>query len=114
MSLAKSCTAIGRLYRDLTDGPQDERLHAAVEAEHDRARDSVLRIVEARELLDRHPSVQRTIHLRNPYVDPLSAIQVELLRQWRDPATPAAERDRLRRPLARSIAGIAAGLRNTG
>jgi phosphoenolpyruvate carboxylase len=114
MSLAKSCTAIGRLYRELTDGPDDERLFTAVEAEHDRARDAVLAIVEARELLDRHPVVQRTIRLRNPYVDPINAIQVELLQRWRDPQTSEGEREQLRRPLARSIAGVAAGLRNTG
>ena len=65
-------------------------------------------------LLDRHPSVQRTIRLRNPYVDPINAVQVELLHAWRDPALDEEGRERLRRPLARSIAGIAAGLRNTG
>jgi phosphoenolpyruvate carboxylase len=58
--------------------------------------------------------VQRTIRLRNPYVDPINAVQVELLHQWRDPALGEDGRERLRRPLARSIAGIAAGLRNTG
>jgi phosphoenolpyruvate carboxylase len=74
----------------------------------------VLAIVEAGELLDRHPVLQQTIRLRNPYVDPISAIQVELLRRWRDPGISDAERDQVGRPLARSIAGIAAGLRNTG
>ena len=70
--------------------------------------------MRAAELLDRHPAVQRTIRLRNPYVDPINAIQVELLREWRDPALDDAGREELRRPLARSIAGVAAGLRNTG
>jgi phosphoenolpyruvate carboxylase len=73
----------------------------------------VLAIVEARELLDRHPVVQRSIRLRNPYVDPMNAIQVELIRRYRDAASEA-DRDRVRRPLLRSIAGIAAALRNTG
>jgi phosphoenolpyruvate carboxylase len=44
----------------------------------------------------------------------MNAIQVELLRRYRDPATSEAERERVRRPLLRSIAGIAAALRNTG
>jgi phosphoenolpyruvate carboxylase len=52
--------------------------------------------------------VQRSIRLRNPYVDPMNAIQVELLRAWRGGDEAA------RRPLLRSIAGIAAALRNTG
>jgi phosphoenolpyruvate carboxylase len=52
--------------------------------------------------------VQRTIDLRNPYVDPMNAIQVELLRRHR------AGDESARLPLLRSIAGIAAALRNTG
>ena len=76
--------------------------------EHDRARDAVLTIVEAHELLDRHPVLQQSIRLRNPYVDPMNAIQVELLERWR------AGDERALRPLLRSIAGIAAALRNTG
>ncbi len=73
----------------------------------------MLDIVEARELLDRHRVIQRAIHLRNPYVDPMNAIQVDLLRRYRTAASDA-ERERVRRPLLRSIAGIAAALRNTG
>ena len=70
--------------------------------------DAVLTIVEAHELLDRHPVLQQSIRLRNPYVDPMNAIQVELLERWR-----AGDESALR-PLLRSIAGIAAALRNTG
>ncbi len=77
-------------------------------AEHERTVQAVLAIVEADELLDRHPVVQRSIRLRNPYVDPMNAIQVELLEAWRGGDEAA------RRPLLRSIAGIAAALRNTG
>ena len=71
-------------------------------------------MVESRDLLDRQPVVQQSIRLRNPYVDPLNAIQVELLRRYRDPALDDADRERLQRPLLRTIAGIAAALRNTG
>jgi phosphoenolpyruvate carboxylase len=53
--------------------------------------------------------IQRSIRLRNPYVDPMNAIQVELLRRWR-----ATGDEEVKRPLLRSIAGIAAALRNTG
>ena len=69
---------------------------------------AVLAIVEADELLDRHPVIQRSVRLRNPYVDPMNAIQVDLLRRYR------AGDERAAPPLLRSIAGIAAALRNTG
>ena len=84
------------------------RLWSTIADEHARTVSSVLEIVEADELLDRHPVVQRSVRLRNPYVDPMNAIQVELLRRYR------AGDDAAVQPLLRSIAGIAAGLRNTG
>ena len=110
MSLAKSSIRIGRLYLDLVpESPERDRMYSLVVDEHERTVDAVLAIVRAGELLDRHPSVQRTIRLRNPYVDPINAVQVELLHAWRDPSLDDEGRQRLRRPLARSIAGIAAG-----
>jgi len=105
MTLAKASIEIAREYLALVD---DVGLWEPIAAEHARTVAAVLEIVEADELLDRHPVVQRSIRLRNPYVDPMNAIQVELLRRYRmgdDAVVP---------PLLRSIAGIAAGLRNTG
>ena len=58
--------------------------------------------------------MQRIIQLRNPDVDPINALQVELLQRWRDPDLGDDARLELERPLARTIAGIAAALRNTG
>jgi phosphoenolpyruvate carboxylase len=109
MSLAKSSMGIAERYLALVgDDALAGRVFGVLRAEHDRARDAVLEIVEARELLDRHPVLQQSIRLRNPYVDPMNAIQVELLGRWR-----AGDETALR-PLLRSIAGIAAALRNTG
>jgi phosphoenolpyruvate carboxylase len=105
MTLAKASIEIAREYLVLVD---DARLWEPIAEEHARTVAAVLEIVETDELLDRHPVVQRSIRLRNPYVDPMNAIQVELLRRYRngdDAVVP---------PLLRSIAGIAAGLRNTG
>jgi phosphoenolpyruvate carboxylase len=87
---------------------EDQSIWPAIVEEHRRTVDAVLEIVEAGELLARHPVVQQSIRLRNPYVDPINAVQVSLLRRYRggdEAAAPA---------LLRSIAGIAAGLRNTG
>jgi len=92
-------------YLELVDEPS---LWEPIAAEHERTVAAVLDIVEAEELLDRHPAVQRAIRLRNPYVDPMNAIQVSLLRRYRAGDEEAVP------PLLRSIAGIAAGLRNTG
>jgi phosphoenolpyruvate carboxylase len=111
MTLAKSSLDIAEGYLDLVD---DHRLWAPIAEEHARTVEAVLEIVGAAELLDRHPVLQRSVRLRNPYVDPMNAIQVELLRRYRDPATTDAEREQARRPLLRSIASIAAALRNTG
>lgn len=115
MTLAKSSLDIAETYLDLVEPePARERLWSAIAAEHERTVAAVLEIVEARELLDRHPVIQRSIRLRNPYVDPMNAIQVELLRRYRDPGLTEEEREAVRLPLLRSIAGIAAALRNTG
>jgi phosphoenolpyruvate carboxylase len=105
MTLAKSSMEIAAEYLELVDEPA---LWTTIAAEHDRTVAAVLEIVEADELLERHPVVQRSIRLRNPYVDPMNAIQVSLLRRYR-----AGDEDAVP-PLLRSIAGIAAGLRNTG
>jgi phosphoenolpyruvate carboxylase len=109
MTLAKSSLEIAAEYLPLVPvAAEPERLFGLIAGEHACTVAAVLEIVEARELLDRHPQVQRSIRLRNPYVDPMNAIQVELLRRHR-----AGDEDALR-PLLRSITGIAAALRNTG
>jgi phosphoenolpyruvate carboxylase len=105
MTLAKSSMEIAREYLTLVD---DDRLWEPIAEEHARTVATVLDIVEADELLERQPVVQRSVKLRNPYVDPMNAIQVELLRRYRGGDTGAEP------PLLRSIAGIAAALRNTG
>jgi phosphoenolpyruvate carboxylase len=109
MSLAKTSMEIAERYLELVpDAALAERAFGAIRAEHDLATERVLAIVEARDLLDRHPVLQQSVRLRNPYVDPMNAIQVELLKRWRGGDDGAL------RPLLRSIAGIAAALRNTG
>ena len=109
MTLAKSSLAIAADYLQLVPASAEpERIFAAIAAEHERTVAAVLEIVEEKQLLDRQPQLQASIRLRNPYVDPMNAIQVELLRRWR------SGDERALRPLLRSITGIAAALRNTG
>ena len=109
MTLAKSSLEIAAQYLPLVpDRAEGERLFGLLAAEHERTVAAVLEIVEADQLLDRHPALQQSIRLRNPYVDPMNAIQVELLRRHR------AGDEAALRPLLRSVTGIAAALRNTG
>jgi phosphoenolpyruvate carboxylase len=105
MTLAKSSLPISRGYLALVE---DDRLFAAIEHEHQRAVAGVLGATGVSRLLERQPVLRRSIELRNPYVDPMNAVQVELLRRYRDGDESA------RVPLLRSIAAIAAALRNTG
>jgi phosphoenolpyruvate carboxylase len=109
MTLAKSSLEVSREYLELVPAElEPERFFAEIEAEHERTLAAVLAIVGEDRLLERNPVVRRSIGIRNPYVDPMNAIQVELLRRFRSGDESA------RLPLGRSIAGIAAALRNTG
>jgi phosphoenolpyruvate carboxylase len=109
MTLAKSSLDVARGYLELVpDNELRDAMFGEIEREHALTVSSVLQASGVARLLDRQPTVQRTIDLRNPYVDPMNAIQVELLRRHR------AGDDSARLPLLRSIAGIAAALRNTG
>ncbi|HZQ80581.1 MAG TPA: phosphoenolpyruvate carboxylase [Gaiellaceae bacterium] len=105
MTLAKSSLSIARGYLGLVD---DATLWEEIEAEHARTVAGVLAATGVSHLLERQPVLRRSIVLRNPYVDPMNALQVELLRRHRGGDETA------QLPLLRSIAGIAAALRNTG
>ncbi len=109
MTLAKSSLEVAREYLGLVpESLEPNRFFDPIAAEHERTVAAVLEIVGEERLLDRSPVVRRSIGIRNPYVDPMNAIQVELLRRHRAGDESAAL------PLGRSIAGIAAALRNTG
>lgn len=71
----------------------------------------VLRLRGSERLLDRDPTLQRAITLRNPYVDPMHFMQVDLLKRWR---ASAYEDHALFRALSATISGIAQGLQATG
>jgi phosphoenolpyruvate carboxylase len=111
MGLAKADLTIGERYADLVeDETLREPIWARIRTEYERTRELVLAITGQARLLDRSPVLQRSIERRNPYVDPLSFIQVTLLRRLR---TDGASEE-LVRPMLLTINGIAGGLRNTG
>lgn len=111
MALSKADLDIARRYASLcTDDAVRERIWRVIEDEFARTRDELLQITGGERLLDREPVLQRSIERRNPAVDPLSFIQLELLRRRR-----AGEGgDELGRASFLAINGISGGLRNTG
>jgi phosphoenolpyruvate carboxylase len=81
----------------------------------------VLQLKGCARLLDSEPTLQRSIWLRNPYVDPIHLLQIQLLRRWRNAGSPsdkghaADDPDRhLLQALVASVNGIAQGLQGTG
>jgi phosphoenolpyruvate carboxylase len=110
MALAKSDIDIGRHYSDLA--PEPSRIvFDLIDSELRLARSMILSIKEQDELLDNEPTLQRSIRLRNPYVDPMSMLQVDLLKRWRE----GGRRDEnLLEALLVTVNGIARGIQNTG
>jgi phosphoenolpyruvate carboxylase len=110
MVLAKSDLDVARRYAALA-GDLAERFFPQIETEHRRTVRWLLRLREADELLAADPWLARSIRLRNPYVDPMSWLQVDLLERWR---AGQREDDDLLHALMATVQGIAQGLKNTG
>src|SRR6266550_3682044 len=114
MVCAKADLAIARLYvRELGDG-DDLKLFEQLEEEFRRTVTLLLRIRESDYLMRDNPMLQTAIGLRNPYVDPLSLLQVTLLRRKRDAAPDDPALAGVNAALAATLNGVAQGLRNTG
>jgi len=121
MSLAKADMDIAARYARLVgDQEMAQRIYGTIAAEFDRSVGIICRITDQDALLDNQPVLQKSIRLRNPYVDPLSFLQVELLRRLRalppegDSEELKAQRRDLRAAVLLSINGVAAGVKNTG
>ena len=92
-----------------------QRVFSLVRAEYARTCDSVVRVTQLPGLLGDEPVIRRPIELRNPYVDPLNYLQVEMLRKLRATGSgEAPDTPDMRALMVLTINGIAAGLRNTG
>lgn len=111
LGMAKADLDIARLYSGLVrSAALRKRVFTLLEKEFLRARRMLLRVTGQRELLERNRVLARSIRVRNPYVDPMSLIQVELLRRKQQ----GESRAELEYPMGATINGIAAGLHNTG
>jgi phosphoenolpyruvate carboxylase len=111
IGLAKSDMNIAKLYSGLVvDTELRARVFDRIREEYERTARAVLLLTRQKQLLENNPVLARSIRLRNPYVDPMSFMQVELLRRRRG-GEDSAE---IHNALGATINGISAGLRNTG
>ncbi len=111
MGMGKADFGIAHMYAGLVpDAELRERVYGRLQEEFERTKRMLLRVTGQKRLLEGNPVLDRSIRLRNPYVDPLSLIQVELLRRKR----AGEDTPELKFALGATISGISAGLRNTG
>jgi phosphoenolpyruvate carboxylase len=110
MMLAKADLGIAAFYEQL-GRPEHARFASAIREEFEASCERVLAIKGCARLLDSEPTLQRSIRLRNPYVDPIHLTQVDLLRRWRE----TGRQDRqLFEALVASVNGISQGLQGSG
>ncbi len=116
MSFLKADMDIAALYSGLVPNKTfAQGIFQTIQTEFELTRKTVLDITGHVELMDSEPDLQRSIHLRNPYIDPLNYIQVELLKRLRGLNDPEGEDlESMREAMILTINGIASGLRNTG
>lgn len=110
MVLAKADLAIAERYLVLAE-PKFDSVFAGIQEEFDRTKSTILTLKGAQDLLEHAPAIARAIALRNPYVDPMNLMQVDLLERWR--IGDRKDHD-LQEALIASVNGIAQGMQNTG
>lgn len=115
MALAKADLLIAKEYAGMIkDKDLSDRIFVQVEEEYELTSKLILQITGQNEILDNVPVIQESIRLRNPYVDPLSYMQVRLLSELRELRANGEDDQELLREVLLTINGIAAGMRNTG
>jgi len=110
MVMAKSDLAIATLFSQLA-GPLHERFFPIIAAEFERTERWILRLKNTGTLLEQDPRLALSIRLRNPYIDPMSLLQIDLLSRWR---ASGSEDESLLRALVTTVNGVSEGLQNTG
>ncbi len=111
IAMAKADFGIAKQYSMLVaDEGLRERVFTTLETEFNRTHRMVLAVAQQKVLLESNQVLARSIRLRNPYVDPMSLLQLELLRRKR----AGEQGEELDRAITATINGISAGLRNTG
>src|SRR5712691_7314697 len=115
MVLVKADMRIARVYAGLVQDPGErQRFFSSIETEFRQTESMVLQITQQQGLLERQPQLLASLRLRDPYLDPMSYLQVRLLRELRSFPAGDARRKPYLEGVLRTINGIAAGLQNTG
>lgn len=115
MAIAKADLLIAEEYAGMSDDEEArQRIFGQISEEFKLTSELILKITGQSEILDDVPVIQESIRLRNPYVDPLSYLQVQLLSELRELREQNGDDAELLREVLLTINGIAAGLRNTG
>ncbi len=109
MSLAKADLDIAERYSRLA-GDLHEQFFPVIRDEYERCVECVLQLNSQQSLLERSGTLRRAIRLRNPYVDPMSLLQVDLLERWRG---AGRDDDAVLEALQASVNGIAHGMQDT-
>jgi phosphoenolpyruvate carboxylase len=115
MTLAKTDMRIAGLYVESLVEPSLHEVFGRVQAEHERTVREVLAVTGQQQLVGDNPLLAQTLQVRDAYLDPISSLQVTLLRRSREAREAGREIDsELRQALLLTVNGVAAGLRNTG
>lgn len=115
MALGKADLLIAQEYAQMAGNAEaGKRIFEQIRSEYELTSKLILEITGQKEILDNQPVIQESIRLRNPYVDPLSYLQVQLLSELRGRRESSDDNADLLREVLLTINGIAAGLRNTG
>lgn len=115
LDVAKADMEIAALYKALVQNEtQREMIFGDLSSEHGRACEYICKIVNQEELLEAMPVLKISIERRNPYVDPLNFIQVDLLQQLRQIQSDTPEYEAVMHGVLATINGIAAGMKTTG
>ena len=117
LGLGKADIVIAELYAELPPEKVAGPIFSDLKEEHDLAIETVLQMAKQNELLQQEPWLQRSIRVRNPYVDPLNFLQASLIKRLRQASEAAAtetEIDALVDAVRMSVNGIAAGVKNVG
>jgi phosphoenolpyruvate carboxylase len=114
MILAKADLDISRRYAALCpDWELRQEIFGRIEKEYRETFGSIQKVAQVKEMLEKEPQLNQSIKLRNPYIDPISFIQIELIQRLRaNPGEPL--KTQLQEAILMTINGIAAGLKNTG
>jgi phosphoenolpyruvate carboxylase len=117
LTMRKADMTIAALYAELVEDEKiRRRIFGLLEKEFARTEAAILAVTGQKQLLAREPVLLKSVQLRNPYIDPLNYLQVEMIRRLRagEKKLTAAEAESIRAVIELTINGISGGLKNTG